>query len=93
MSKPNLLGTHIRSGWNRFFGFVDVNGNGVFDINEPAGLSVSSPTFVSWDAVDIDIALTDAEHLTGYPRIAWNPVTTNTINNCEYYAVTFTHRW
>ena len=86
--QTEFISTHIRSGWNRFFGFVDVNGNGVFDVDEPAGLSVSSPTFVSWDAVDIDIALTDAEHLTGYPRIAWNPVTTNTVNNCDHYTVT-----
>lgn len=83
------IGRHVRSGWNRFFGFLDVNGNGVFDIDEPAGLSVSSPTAVSWDAVDIDIALTDAEHLTGYPRISWDPILTNTpYASIDHYAIT-----
>lgn len=88
----DAIGRHARSGWNRFFGFVDVNGNGDFDVDDPAGISIQKPIFIdSSNAVDVAIALTDAEHLVGYPRITWEPVLTNTpYASIDHYAVTFT---
>ncbi len=78
---------HLRSGWNRFFGFIDLNNNDVYDMGEPAGLSVNQPSLVSWDAIDIDMALTD--YLVGYPRIAWAAIPSNTLYNCtDHYTVT-----
>ena len=77
---------HLRSGWNRFFGFVDVNRNKLYDLNEPAGLGMPRPLLVSWDAVDVDLPLTD--YLVGYPRIIWQDVGTNYLwNTREYYTV------
>ena len=77
---------HLRSGWNRFFGFVDVNRNKLYDLNEPAGLGMPRPLLVSWDAVDVDLPLTD--YLVGYPRIIWQDVGTNYLWNInEYYNV------
>lgn len=63
------LGTHIRGGYNRFFGFLDVDGNGDYTVGEPAGLSVTKPLMVSYDAIDVNLALTD--YLVGYPRLSW----------------------
>ncbi|MGI5868331.1 MAG: PKD domain-containing protein [Kiritimatiellia bacterium] len=77
---------HLRSGWNRFFGFVDVNRNKKYDVDEPAGLGIPRPLLVSWDAVDVDLPLTD--YLVGYPRIVWEDVGTNYAWNVnEYYNV------
>lgn len=77
---------HLRSGWNRFFGFVDVNRNQQYDQNEPAGLGIPRPQLVSWDAIDVDVPLTD--YLVGYPRIVWQDVGTNYQWNVnEYYNV------
>ena len=82
---PNRV--HLRSGWNRFFGFIDLNQNGEFDAAEPAGLSVSHPMLISSNAVNVDIALTD--YLVGSPRIFWSAPETNILYNVlDHYTVT-----
>lgn len=66
---------HIVSGNNRFFGWLDLDSNGEYDIGEPAGISLYRPTLVSWDSIDVEIPLTD--ELFGFPRLSWP---TNNIN-------------
>lgn len=62
-------GTHLRGGPNRFFGFLDNNNNGIFDLGEPAGMAVYQPINVGHGTVDVTIPLTD--YLIGYPRFTW----------------------
>lgn len=80
---------HLRSGWNRFFGFIDLNNNGTYDHLEPAGLSVQLPMLVSTNGVRVEIPLTD--YLVGYPRLSW-PALTNSLpyNGARYYSVQIT---
>ena len=83
-------GTHLNSGYNRFLGFIDVNGNGELDIGEPMGLSQPRPTLVSWDAVETTIPLADS--VWDYPRVEWEvPDTlTNGVSASDLtYFVTF----
>lgn len=75
---------HLVSGNNRFFAYMDVNGNGTFDTGEPAGVSKYRPTAVSWDAVKVDIPLTDEQF--GYPRLSWMSTTNSTMT---HYKVVF----
>lgn len=72
-------GTHICSGYNRFFGFLDTDSSGEYTLGEPCGLSISRPTLVSWDSVSAEIACTD--FLVGYPRLAWPAGTNSTTDH------------
>ena len=82
-------GTHLNSGYNRFLGFVDVNGNQELDIGEPMGLSQPRPSLVSWNTVETTIPLSDS--VWGYPRIHWEaPESTNGVSASDLtYFVTF----
>ncbi len=71
-------GSHIRGGYNRFFGFLDLNGDGLYTTGEPAGLSLTRPVLVSYDSLSAEIACTD--QLTGYPRISWPASTSGSTN-------------
>ena len=62
-------GTHVRGGYNQFFAYFDLNSNGQYDIDEPAGLSLYRPTWVSWDSVYSELAM--KEEVFGYPRFGW----------------------
>ena len=82
--------THVVSGPNRFFGFIDRNSNGTYDLDEPAGLSISRPTLVGWDSVSTDVYLTD--DLWNYPRVSWAEEASQTTNFVPTaYLVTFTY--
>ncbi|MBN2301784.1 MAG: LamG domain-containing protein, partial [Lentisphaerae bacterium] len=63
---------HIVQGVNYVFGYLDVNGNGLWeDDTEPAGLAV--PFTVGWaDVNEVYVNLSDK--LTGYPRFSWEPL-------------------
>ncbi len=74
---------HLRSGANRFWGYLDVNQNGAYDVGEPAGLGTERPTQVSWNPVEVDIPLTD--ELFGFPRIDISGST----NESDYVTVIF----
>lgn len=67
-------GTHAVGGYNRFFGWLDGNGNGTWDGGEPAGLSLYDAVLVGPDSVETTIPLTD--ELFGFPRFSW-PASTN----------------
>ena len=79
--------THMVEGPNRFFGWMDVNGNEEFDEGEPSGLSVWGPTLTGWDSVSAEIPLTDS--LWDYPRISWKDFTPSNFEP-RVYIVTFT---
>ena len=76
-------GTHAVGGYNRFFGFLDGNGNGTWDSGEPAGLSLYNATLLSPHSTKTTIPLSDG--LFGFPRFAW-PASTNA--NVTSYRVT-----
>ena len=76
--------SHMVEGYNRFFGFMDQNANGEYDVGEPAGLSVNRPTLVGFDTVQTEIPLTD--ELWGFPRISW-PAYTNQVIGTTVYRV------
>ena len=61
--------THMVEGPNRFFGWMDLNGNETYDQGEPMGLGLHSPSLVGWDSASVDIPLTDARW--DYPRLSW----------------------
>ena len=67
-------GTHAIGGYNRFFGWLDGNGNATFDEGEPAGLSLYNAVLVGQDSASATIPLTDG--LFGFPRFSW-PASTN----------------
>ena len=67
-------GTHAVGGYNRFFGWIDGNGDGSWDPGEPAGLSLYDATLVSPHSAKATIPLTDG--LYGFPRVSW-PASTN----------------
>lgn len=73
--KTDAIESHIRSGWNRFFGFLDLNGNETYDVEEPAGMSVANKHNIDSSGANVEIALSD--YLIGYPRLSW-PASTNT---------------
>lgn len=75
---------HMRSGYNRFWGYLDANGNGQFDVGEPGGLSTERPTSVSWNPVEAFIPLT-TEGPFGFPRIDISGST----NASDYVTVVF----
>lgn len=62
-------GRHLRSGYNRFFGFIDLDGDNEYDAGEPCGLSTQRPTLVNVNGANVEIAMTD--DLWGFPRISW----------------------
>ena len=62
-------GNHAVGGYNRFFGWLDGNGNGAWDDGEPAGLSLYNATYVGQNASTATIPLTD--DLFGFPRLSW----------------------
>jgi uncharacterized protein (DUF2141 family) len=62
-------GTHAVGGYNRFFGWLDGNGNGTWDDGEPAGLSLYNASYVSQSSATATIPLTD--ELFGFPRLSW----------------------
>ena len=74
---------HLREGNNVFFGFLDLDGDLLFDEGEPAGMALYSRIPVSAGPVEIEIPLTD--FLTGFPRFSWEPV-----ENVGGYSVTLT---
>ncbi len=81
-------GRHLRSGNNRFFGFLDLNSDYKYDAGEPCGLSTQRPTLISVNGANVEIAMTD--DLWGYPRISWGNVdSTNapTVTADEYEVV------
>lgn len=61
---------HLREGINRFFLFLDKNGNGVFDPGEPAGTPDVLTTDVGWDKNNrtLHVTLTDAA-APGFVRV------------------------
>ena len=61
------INTHMRSGPNRFWGYIDIDQNGRYDVGEPAGLGTERPTAVSWNPVEVEIPL--KEEVFGFPRI------------------------
>lgn len=66
-------GKHLRSGYNRFFAFLDADGDYEYDFGEPCGLSTQRPTLVNVNGATVQIALTD--DLWGFPRISWTNAT------------------
>ncbi len=64
---------HMVSGWNRFLGFLDLDGDQLWTPGEPMGLSTPRPTTVGWDGVETTIPLADS--VWDYPRIAWTAPT------------------
>ncbi len=61
----------IREGQNWFWGFMDLNGDSVYQANEPAGFA--GPVDVRWGSVGpIDIPLTDTRP-NGFARFSWTP--------------------
>ncbi len=85
--KTDSIDTHLRSGWNRFFGFLDLNGNSTYDTDEPAGLSIQKPTFVD-SSNDVDIVIALSDYLVGYPRLSWSAGTNINYNSDDSYVVT-----
>ena len=70
---PSVIqGGHLREGENRFFAFLDLDGDFLYDQNEPAGMALYQPLNVGVGTVEITVPLTDV--LTGYPRFGWEPV-------------------
>ncbi len=66
-----VLQGYIREGNNWFWGFMDLNGDGVYQANEPAGFA--GPINVGWGAVGpVDIPLTDRAP-AGFTRFSWTP--------------------
>lgn len=66
-----VLNGHLREGNNWFWGFMDLNGDGVYQAREPAGFA--GPFNVRWGTVGpIDIPLTDRAP-AGYARFSWAP--------------------
>ncbi len=62
---------HVREGQNWFWGFMDINGDGVYQATEPAGMA--GPVNVRWGSVGpIDIPLTDKAPI-GFGRFSWTP--------------------
>ena len=81
--------THMVGGPNRFFGWMDVNGNQEFDFGEPMGISLYNPTVAGWDSVQTEIMLSDG--LWDFPRLSWPASAgTNIVNTTEYLV---TLRW
>ena len=66
---PTGLHDHMVSGYNRFLGWLDVDGNQTWTPGEPMGLSTPRPTMVSWDSVETTIPLSDS--VWDYPRLMW----------------------
>ncbi len=62
---------HIRSGWNRFFGFIDQNGDTLYDEGEPCGLSVARPTLVSWDPPETAKSSTNENFVYYHPEYTY----------------------
>ena len=62
--------THMVEGPNRFFGWMDLDGNETYDQGEPMGLSLYNPSLVGWDSTSVEIPLTDT--MWDYPRVSWN---------------------
>ncbi|MBQ3811672.1 MAG: hypothetical protein II839_12755 [Kiritimatiellae bacterium] len=75
-------GTHAVGGYNRFFGWLDGDGDGTWSEGEPAGLSLYNAVLVGPDSVKTTVPLTD--ELFGFPRISW-PASTN--DNVTSYKV------
>ena len=65
--------THMVEGPNRFFGWMDLDGNETYDQGEPMGLSLYNPSLVGWDSTSMEIPLTDS--LWDYPRVSWHDFT------------------
>ena len=65
---------HMVEGYNRFLAWMDLNGNNTWDAGEPLGLSPQDAVLVGWDAVSVEIPMTD--EMFGFPRISW-PASTN----------------
>ena len=65
-------GRHLRSGYNRFFAFLDLDSDYEYDEGEPCGLSTQSPTLVGINGADVEIFMSDG--LWGFPRISWSDV-------------------
>lgn len=59
----------IREGHNWFFGFFDMNDDGLWNYGEPAGLAQGQPIEIGSSLNRIEIGLTD--ELIGYPRFDW----------------------
>ena len=74
---PEGSHTHMVEGPNRFFGWMDLDGNEIFDQGEPSGLGLYAPTLVGWDSTSVEVPLTDS--LWDYPRVSWNTTMTTTV--------------
>ncbi len=60
---------NVREGLNWFWGFMDINGDNEYQINEPAGFA--GPVNVRWGSVGpIEIPLTDRRPM-GFARFGW----------------------
>ena len=67
---PTGVHDHMVSGWNRFLGWLDLDGDNQWTPGaEPMGLSLPRPSLVSWDTVETTIPLTDT--LWDFPRLGW----------------------
>lgn len=67
---PTGVHDHMVSGWNRFLGWLDLDGDEQWTPGaEPMGLSLPRPSLVSWDTVETTIPLTDS--LWDFPRLGW----------------------
>jgi hypothetical protein len=63
---------HVREGQNWFWGFMDLNNDGLYQDNEPAGFA--GPVNVRWGSVGpIDIPLTD-KRPNGFARFSWDEI-------------------
>ena len=60
---------HMVSGWNRFLGWLDLDGDGEWLPGEPMGISTPRPAKAGWDSIETTIPLSDS--VWDYPRIAW----------------------
>ena len=60
---------YLKEGNAWFFAFIDRNGNGTWDLGEPAGVAQYQPIDVRRGAFSVNIGLTDK--LPGYQRFAW----------------------
>ena len=70
---PSVIhGGHLREGENRFFAFLDLDNDYLYDAGEPAGMALYQPHDIGVGTVEMTIPLTD--QLTGYPRFGWEAV-------------------
>ncbi len=69
LGATNVVEGALREGENWFFAYMDVNGSGNWDVDEPCGYAVYQPIRVGWNEVAVEFMLQDAP--LGFPRLKW----------------------